>query len=448
MATKVIIVRHGESTFNVQGRVQGHGDASTLTERGIAAAKQVGQALLGIQVDQFYSSPLRRAYETALEISYQLQVSPPEKTDLLKEIFLPAWETLKFEEVKEKYPEAYQHWHSSPQDLRMDYETPDGTKTIYPLRDLFVQAQEFWQFLLEKHQGKTILLVGHSGINRALICTALGMGLEGYIRLQQANCAINVLNFPGAWGEPAQLEGFNLTSHLGDPFPTPRFKEQTLRLLLVRHGETNWNREGRFQGQIDVPLNENGLEQGAKAAKFLENAPFQFAITSPLLRPKATAEAILQFHPGLELALEPELAEISHGAWEGKLEPEVESEYPGEIERWRTVPHEVQMPEGENLQQVWDRAIQAWDQIIETAKNNPNYTKPIVGLVVAHDAINKVILCHVAGLGPEHFWQFKQGNGAVSVIDYPLAGGTPRLQAMNITTHLGGVLDRTAAGAL
>ena len=71
-------------------------------------------------------------------------------------------------------------------------------------------------------------------------------------------------------------------------------------------------------------------------------------------------------------------------------------------------------------------------------------------LVVAHDAVNKSILCHVTGLGPEAFWQFKQGNGAVSVIDYPDGvGSEPMLSAANITTHLSGNLfDTTAAGAL
>jgi probable phosphoglycerate mutase len=105
------------------------------------------------------------------------------------------------------------------------------------------------------------------------------------------------------------------------------------------------------------------------------------------------------------------------------------------------------MPEGENLHQVWERAIAAWSSIVASAKANPAHAK--VGLVVAHDAINKVILCHIAGVGPEQFWNFKQGNGAVSVIDYPAEEAPPLLQAMNITTHLsGGVFDRTATGAL
>jgi phosphoserine phosphatase len=217
--------------------------------------------------------------------------------------------------------------------------------------------------------------------------------------------------------------------------------------MLVRHGETDWNRQGRFQGQIDVPLNANGHQQANQAAEFLKSEPIDFAVSSPMLRPKETAEAILQHHSEVTLTFEPEFCEISHGAWEGKLEAEIAQEYAQELKQWHIQPETVQMPEGENLQQVWNRAIAAWNLVVESARANFDGTNTQVGLVVAHDAINKVVLSHVVGAGPEKFWSFKQGNGAVSVIDYP-AEGPPILQAMNITTHLGGVLDRTAAGAL
>ena len=101
------------------------------------------------------------------------------------------------------------------------------------------------------------------------------------------------------------------------------------------------------------------------------------------------------------------------------------------------------MPEGENLQQVWERAIATWNEIVATYAE----ATPKTGIVVAHDAINKVILCYLLGLQPADFWKIKQGNGAVSVIDYP-QGKPPVLQAINITSHLGGILDQTAAGAL
>lgn len=421
-------------------------------------AQQVGQSLKGIAFDAFYTSPLRRAQETAAEIFASIangSIPSPYPLKTLIEISLPQWEDMYFEEVKEKFPQAYRCWQEQPQLLAMDVKDEAGNvTTFYPGRDLFERAQQVWPTLLEQHLGQTLLIVAHSGINRALICTALGMGIEGYLRFQQANCGITVLNFPGAWGQPAQLEALNVTSHLGNPFPTPRFKEQTLRIFLVRHGETDWNRQGRFQGQIDVPLNPTGQAQGEQVAAFLKDVSFHQAISSPMLRPKATAEAILAHHPQVPLKLIPAFAEISHGDWEGKLEPEVESLYPGELHRWRQTPAVVQMPNGENLQQVWERAIAAWEQLIDELRQSSAMLHrggdrgPDQVLVVAHDAINKLILCQVVGLGIEQFWHFKQGNGGVSIIDYPLQGGHPRLQAMNITTHLGGVLDPTAAGAL
>ena len=118
------------------------------------------------------------------------------------------------------------------------------------------------------------------------------------------------------------------------------------------------------------------------------------------------------------------------------------------MRQWQENPEVVQMPEGENLKQVWERAIACWQEIVQSSAISE--TELTTGIVVAHDAINKVILCHVLGLNPESFWSIKQGNGAVSVIDYPQGlEKAPILEAMNITTHLSGsVLDQTAAGAL
>lgn len=454
LATRVILVRHGESTYNTERRFQGHGDRSTLTAKGLATARQVGEALKGISFSALYSSPLQRASKTAQEIYAVLREHPagqtlpqPQMVPELIEIGLPLWEGLLFEEVRQTDPESYYNWSHQPHLLKMDLPTSQGSTAFFPVLSLYEQARQFWQNILHLHPDQTILVVAHSGINRALLCTALGLGPESYLVLQQANCGISVLNFPHGGGASAQLESLNLTSHLGTPFPPPRSGAQTLRLLLVRHGETDWNRQGRFQGQIDVPLNATGIKQAEQVATFLSTVAIDFAISSPMLRPKATAEQILQHHPQVALQLLPDLQEISHGTWEGQLEAEVEQRYPGELQRWRETPAEVQMPEGENLQQVWERAIAAWTEIVVTAKSHPAQQK--LGLVVAHDAINKVILCHVTGLGAEQFWNFKQGNGAVSVIDYPLAGGPPVLQSMNMTSHLSGsIFDCTAAGAL
>lgn len=452
--TRIILVRHGKSTYNQERRIQGRLDKSILTEAGRSGALQVGDTLSSIAFDAAYTSPLQRAKETA-EIILSRLTNPPQlqPTDQLMEIDLPLWEGMLRQDAIDKFPEAYQQWQKQPEKFSMKLPSADGEIEHFPVLAIFASARQFWKEILSRHRDETILVVGHNGINRALIATISEISPDYYQSIQQSNCGISVINFgtsPVITDEQAdpkkklavQLESLNLTAHTGEIFPKPRDGHRGPRLLLVRHGETDWNKAGKFQGQIDVPLNDNGREQSRRAAEFLKDVKLDFAISSSMLRPKETAEIILKYHSNLQLQLRDELREISHGLWEGKFELEIEESYPGLLEEWKTSPETVQMPEGENLQHVWTRAIASWREIVQSVSGT--------GIVVAHDAINKAILCHLFGLGPEHFWKFKQGNGAVSVIDYPHGpDGLPVLQAMNVTTHLsGGVFDQTAAGAL
>ncbi len=447
MTTRVIIVRHGQSSYNAQKLIQGRSDESVVTEKGRQDAEKAGNTLSSLPIDAIYCSPLQRAKTTA-EIIQNCFKSPPTLSpdEQLREVDLPLWEKLHKDKVAQKFPEDYKCWKQRPQEFKMVLSTPEGEKEHFPVLSLYEQAQEFWKKLLNKHQNQTILIVAHNGINRCLIMSAIGVPPSHYHRIQQSNCCINVLNFTGGWGETVQLESLNQTSHLGIPIPPPRSTDNVLRLLFIRHGETQWNQESRFQGIRDIPLNENGKNQGQKAADFLQEIQIDFGVSSPLLRPKETAELILQYHPNISLDLRSPLTEICHGLWEGKLEAEIEANFPGMLKQWKEAPETVQMPEGETLQEVWDRAVACWQEIVKDYSQDAN---PKTGIVVAHDAINKVILCELLGLEPANFWNIKQGNVCVSVIDYPKGvNGHPVLQAINITTHLGGVLDETAAGAL
>nr|WP_322096168.1 histidine phosphatase family protein [Pseudanabaena cinerea] len=442
------MVRHGETNFNVLSKIQGRGNydrpelQSVLTDRGTQQAKLAGQALANLNIDIAYASPLVRAQSTAqIILSANFNAPKLDSAEGLLEIDLSEWESMLASDVEVNFPEQYHFWHNEPENFLL------GDR--YPIVELFEQAKAFWAEILAKHQGKTILLVGHSGINRALISTAIGIPINRYHKIQQANCAISVLNFAGAnISDGVQLESLNLVSHLseiiGSPLPPLRKHHNGARLLLVRHGETEWNRQKRFQGQIDVPLNNNGHAQARRASEFLAKVKIDKAFSSPMLRPKDTALEILHKHPHIKLELFDELKEISHGLWEGKFEHEIEAEFAGQLALWQSQPETVQMPEGENLQQVWDRVAIVWQKIVESVPAGET------ALVVAHDAVNKAILCLLFDFAPEQFWVFKQGNGGVSVIDYPQgAAGKPILQSCNITTHLSeGILDRTAAGAL
>ncbi len=447
MSTRVIILRHGQSTYNSQGRIQGRSDLSVLTDRGRADAQMTGKAFQGLTFDAIYCSPLQRAQQTAATVLACLPAKYTIQTDdRLLEIDLPLWETMQNTEVREKYAAEYRSWKEHPHEFKMLLPQADGGETeFFPVLSLYQQASSFWQDILTRHHGKTIAIVAHNGINRALISTAVGIPPQMYHSVQQSNCGVTVLNFSGGWGENVQIESLNQTSHLGQNLPTFRPHNQGPRFLLIRHGETDWNRAGKFQGQIDIPLNANGRNQASLAAEFLKTVQLDFAFTSPMQRPKETAEIILKLHPRIELSEDADLREIGHGLWEGKFESEIDAEYPGELDCWRTQPKSVQMPEGENLHDVWLRATAAWQRLLQQVGNDPK-----TGIVVAHDATNKVLLCYLLGLDLADFWKIKQGNGAVTVIDYPDGiNGQPVIQALNLTSHLsGGIFDKTAAGAL
>ena len=101
------------------------------------------------------------------------------------------------------------------------------------------------------------------------------------------------------------------------------------------------------------------------------------------------------------------------------------------------------MPEGESIKEVSKRSVKAWEEICLAQKNKD------LTLLVAHDAVNKTLICNLLGIDFSNIWMIKLGNGGISIIDIfkdPQKDNV--ISALNITTHLGGILDSTASGAL
>ena len=451
LTTRVLLLRHGLSAYNVQGRIQGRDDDSALTAAGEAMARRTGEALDGIGLDAVLSSPLRRAARTAaLVCGARSGVTPAVVyDDDLLEVDLAPWSGMSHQQVMDGWPEEERAWREHPEQLTL--QRADGA-SYQPIRELHHQARRFWRRLRQRHQGHTVLVVAHNAILRCVVLAALGLGPERFNRLRMNNCALSVLNMQDveaddsnddtATATTVQVESLNSTVHLDPVVPGPR---RGGRILLLRHGETDWNRQSRFQGQIDVPLNATGRRQAQQAAAFLRHSPIRWAYASPMARPRDTAELVLTHHDGVPLVDCEGLLEIGHGLWEGKLEQEIQSQWPQLLAMWKTAPHRVAMPGpgGETIQQVSQRAVAAVERIAHKLEEGDT------ALVVAHDAVNKAILCHLLGLSPAHIWCVKQGNGGVSILDYPENGAGPAVvYSLNLTGHLGGVLDETAAGAL
>ena len=186
-----------------------------------------------------------------------------------------------------------------------------------------------------------------------------------------------------------------------------------MRILLARHGETKWNAEGRYQGQVDVPLSEVGEAQASQLGERLRDFHVDRAVASPLLRAQRTAQVALGPAREAMLKLDDGFAEIAHGTWEGLLASEIGAMDGERLRAWREAPETVTMPQGESLQQVLDRAWAALERA--TVDLGPEQTL----LVVAHDAVNRVLLCRILGLPLSRLWTFRQAPTTINLLEGP-----------------------------
>jgi probable phosphoglycerate mutase len=184
-----------------------------------------------------------------------------------------------------------------------------------------------------------------------------------------------------------------------------------MRILLARHGETAWNAEGRYQGQEDIALSPVGEEQARALGERLRDVRIDRAVASPLKRALRTAElAVGEARLGL-LTTDPGLMEIAHGEWEGLLASEIRARDGERLHAWRHAPHEVLMPQGESLQHVLDRAWPALRHATDGLRDDDTL------LVVAHDAVNRVLLCRILGIPLSKLWGFRQAPTTLNLLE-------------------------------
>ncbi|MDB4949912.1 MAG: phosphoglycerate mutase [Gemmatimonadetes bacterium] len=182
-----------------------------------------------------------------------------------------------------------------------------------------------------------------------------------------------------------------------------------MKVYLIRHGETDWNRRGLYQGTTDVSLNDAGRVQARVLAEVLAGVRFDAAYTSPLRRARETAEAVMAGR-GVQLGVLPELREISYGLWQGRGMVPAGRCDAGLEWRWKHDPWSVRFPGGETLADVRRRAGPVLDGI---AAAHPAETV----LVSGHGHLNRVLLIHALRLPERDFWRIEQANAACWVLE-------------------------------
>ncbi len=247
-------------------------------------------------------------------------------------------------------------------------------------------------------------------------------------------------------------------------------------LVLVRHGESTFIAQGRFQGQAETPLSPTGLRQADlvgrrlarphdPAALPLPTRPPLELVHSPLQRATQTAQAIggalaADGRP-VHLRPDPAFLEISQGAWDGLHRTEVEARYARELSAWRQRPLEAWAPGGESIPEVQARVRPGLAVLLaRLADGRPpgspdrsqvaGYRDPVPdhpwSIVVGHDGVFKVVLLTLFDLPLDRFWMWSMDLCGISVIE--LRAGRPVLRAHNLTAHLADLLDEEARADL
>jgi len=163
-----------------------------------------------------------------------------------------------------------------------------------------------------------------------------------------------------------------------------------VQIVLVRHGATDWNLQGRCQGATDRELNAVGIQQAKNIAAAFTAEPIAAIYSSNLKRARQTAESIAGPH-NLPVRIERDIRELDHGELEGLTFNEIKDNYPDFISRWRTTPAEVQVPGGEKLADVAERAWTSLNRIVGQHDDG----KTVV--VVSHNFPILGIVCRITG---------------------------------------------------
>lgn len=183
------------------------------------------------------------------------------------------------------------------------------------------------------------------------------------------------------------------------------------QLWLVRHGQTDWNVEGRYQGQADKPLNANGLAQAEQLAAQLDGRRFEALYSSDLLRARQTAEALSR-KTGLAVQIDPRLREINQGEWEGELAVVIRERYEIQLAGRRADPINGRPPGGESASEVAARVRAAADDI---ARRHPHGAV----LVVSHGLALATLIARADGIPLEKVYSVIPDNAAIRILLWP-----------------------------
>ncbi len=199
-----------------------------------------------------------------------------------------------------------------------------------------------------------------------------------------------------------------------------------MRIILVRHGQTDANKEGRFQGASDASLNQMGHSQAQALARRLSSEALDAVYSSPQTRALQTASPIAQDH-NLSIETVHDLRELDIGELDGLQAPDLRERYPYILEQWRINVGALTMPGGESIVSLRERT---WNAILYIRDSHPEGTVA----AVSHNFAIQSILLTALGMDLRNFQRIRQDLAAITELEF--ANGDPVLRSLNDRCHL------------
>ncbi|OAY38154.1 probable 2-carboxy-D-arabinitol-1-phosphatase [Manihot esculenta] len=430
-AKRVVLVRHGQSTWNAEGRIQGSSNFSVLTPKGEAQADTSRQMLIDDSFDVCFSSPLIRSKRTA-EIIWGSRKEEIITDSDLREIDLYSFQGLLKHEGKAKFGAAYRQWQVDAANFNIDGH--------YPVRELWARARNCWNQILS-HDSRSVLVVAHNAVNQALVATAIGLGTEYFRILLQSNCGVSVLDFtPRADGGSPYicLNRLNQTPSSPVAGGSSAGRKTSRRIILVCHGTLQGDIEGLFPNSGDHPMNMLGIIQTQKTAELLLDLKVNTIFSSPKNACFETAKVISRVQEAADclgadcvpryvemkqmgdLDVGDILRQLNKDASEAPAYP------PGFLNRF----------EDDTLLALWEKSGKAWQSLLNELSDESEPEKIVV--TVGHPAMHIALMAHCLNLTKDWTASFHLDAGSISVVDFP-DGPTGRgvIRCINYTAHLG-----------
>jgi broad specificity phosphatase PhoE len=208
------------------------------------------------------------------------------------------------------------------------------------------------------------------------------------------------------------------------------------KIYLIRHGETDFNRDGRVQGVTESTLSDLGKEQARLIGKRIRTLGIEAAVCSPLGRAVDTCR--IAFNGSMDFVTYKDLHEIHLGDWEGRTAAELKLNYPAEVELWYRKPSELRIPGGETIRRFRNRISREMDRM------RADFGDVTIAVFI-HGGVICAYLTRLLGMKLDDIWRFKIRNGSMTRVAFP--DGRPRIDLLGDVHHLDGAQREVPASS-